>query len=325
MPRPHPLALRLLTAVLGAAAGCGAPVRLAYTADALREQLARQAPTLTPQEVVVPYEVDAEQVALARAAMGDVRDDKERVEALVAAMFDRKLFGLRYVDVVTASARETLARKEGNCLGLASVFIGLARALGLSAFYMDASTRVHETHAGGDGLTVNTGHVTAVVRVGREDFGLDFAYMGKFQWYRIIDDVEALAHFYNNRGFDLVERALAEGHPVAWEEASRDFRRAVLVLPSFARAWNNLGIAAARRDLVAEAIRDYRTAIERDPQLAAPRYNLGSLYLADGDADGALPLLEEAARMEPASVHIQARLARARQIADRGRSSISRP
>jgi tetratricopeptide (TPR) repeat protein len=325
MPRPHPLALQLLWLVLGAAAGCGAPVRMAYTADELREQLARRAPALTQGEVVVPYEVDADQVALARTVVRNVRADTDRVQALVAAMFDRKLFGLRYVEVVTASARDTLARKEGNCLGLASVFIGLARAIGLAAFYMDASTRVHETRGSSDGLTVNTGHVTAVVRVGKEDIGLDFARMGKVRWYRIIDDVEALAHFYNNRGFDLVERALAEGHPVAWEQASRDFRRAVLVLPGFARAWNNLGIAAARRGLVAEAIRDYRTAIERDPQLAAPRYNLGSLYLEEGDAAGAVALLEEAARMEPEGVHIQARLARARQVAERGRSRVSGP
>jgi tetratricopeptide (TPR) repeat protein len=325
MPRAHPLALRLVSVVLGAAAGCSAPVRLAYTADELRAELARRAPALTPADVVIPYEVDPEQVALARKVVRDVRDDKERVRALVAAMFDRELFGLRYVDAVTASARDTLARKGGNCLGLASVFIGLARAIGLSAFYMDASTRVHETHGGGDDLTVNTGHVTAVVRVGREDLGLDFAHMGKVQWYRIIDDVEALAHFYNNRGFDLVERALAEGHPVAWDEASRDFRRAVLVLPGFARAWNNLGIAAARRDLVPEAIRDYRTAIEHDPRLAAPRYNLGALYLAEGDAKEAVALLEEAARIEPDGVHIQARLARARQVADGGRSRASGP
>ena len=325
MPRPHPLALQLLSVVLGAAAGCGAPLRMAYTTDELREQLARRAPALTHAEVVVPYEVDAEQVALARKVVRDVRGDADRVQALVTAMFDRKLFGLRYVEVVTASARETLARREGNCLGLASVFIGLARAVGLAAFYMDASTRVHETRGGGDGLTVNTGHVTAMVRVGRDDIGLDFGRMGKVSWYRVIDDVEALAHFYNNRGFDLVERALADGRPVAWEEATRDFRRAVLVLPGFARAWNNLGIAAARRGLVPEAIRDYRTAIERDPLLAAPRYNLGSRYLEEGDAERAVTLLEEAARLEPEGAHVQARLARARQIAERGGSRLSGP
>src|SRR5689334_9705996 len=116
MPRPHPLALHLLSVVLVAAAGCGAPLRMAYTADELRGELARRAPTLTHAEVVVPYEVDAEQVALARTVVRNVRADGDRVQALVAAMFDRKLFGLRYVEVVTASARETLARKEGNCL-----------------------------------------------------------------------------------------------------------------------------------------------------------------------------------------------------------------
>ncbi|MFL5264123.1 MAG: tetratricopeptide repeat protein, partial [Anaeromyxobacteraceae bacterium] len=71
--------------------------------------------------------------------------------------------------------------------------------------------------------------------------------------------------------------------------------------------------------------RDYRAAIERDPLLAAPRYNLGSLYLEEGDAEGAVALLEEAARLEPEGAHIQARLARARQLAERGSSRLSGP
>ncbi|MFL5261673.1 MAG: hypothetical protein ACJ79L_04630, partial [Anaeromyxobacteraceae bacterium] len=65
MPRAHPLAL-LLSAGLAVATGCGAPLRLAYTSDELRKELARRAPAGARAEVVVPNEVDAAQVALAR-------------------------------------------------------------------------------------------------------------------------------------------------------------------------------------------------------------------------------------------------------------------
>ena len=132
---------------------------------------------------------------------------------------------------MTGDAAETLRSREGNCLALASVFVGLARAVGLEARYMDASTRVHETVHGEDGITVTSGHVTAIVDVGKGSVGLDFARMGPVVWYRILDDVEALAHFYNNRGFERVDEARASGAPVDWEAAAADFRRAAQVLP----------------------------------------------------------------------------------------------
>ena len=90
-------------------------------------------------------------------------------------------------------------------MALASAFVGLARHVGLDARYIDASSRVHETRYGEDGTTVNFGHVTAMVMTGQEKIGLDFEQVGPFTWYRVLDDLEALAHFYNNRGYEAVD------------------------------------------------------------------------------------------------------------------------
>jgi tetratricopeptide (TPR) repeat protein len=317
MPRRAQVAALLTLSVLGGGAGCAIP-KLIYTPDELRAEVARRAPDVPREEIVAPYEIDPEHTAMARQAVAQGRTDTERTKALVAAFFDSGKFHLRYSWGVTATAEETLRSSEGNCLSLASVFVGLARAAGLQAYYIDASTRVHETRYQ-ENWTVNTGHVTAMVMAEGERIGLDFGNMGPIRWYRIIDDLEALAHFYNNRGFEVVEKSQEGGAPADWNRASHDFWLAVQVMPGFARAWNNLGIAAVHLGRVDEAIVDYRSAIDADPLMAAPRNNLGSLYLEQGRVDEAIEALEAASRLDPDGSHIQYNLALARvRVGDRG-------
>ncbi len=296
-----------------ALAAC-ASTRLAYEPAALRGEIARRAPEIAPQEVVVPFEVDAAAVARVRKLVSESRSDSEeaKVKLLVAALVDPAAFGLEYADGVTGTATDTLRVRKGNCLALASVFVGLARALGLRAYYIDASTRVHETYLGDDGMAVNEGHVTAMVETQTGKLGLDLARAGEIRWYRILDDVEALAHFYNNRGYELVQAARERAAPIDWREAAHQFRLAVAVMPGFARAWNNLGIAAAHLGRREEAIAHWREAIRRDPALPAPRNNLGALYLEDGNDRSALEMLEAAARLSSSGPHIHYNLALAR-------------
>jgi tetratricopeptide (TPR) repeat protein len=308
----HRIALAAAAAALCAGgAGC-AVQRGIYTAPQLRAEVARRAPGIPPAEVVVPFDVGDAARARAQEIAGRLGTPQEKVRALVEAMFDPAAFGLAYASRVTGDAAETLRSREGNCLALASVFVGLARAVGLEARYMDASTRVHETVHGEDGITVSSGHVTAIVDVGKGSVGLDFARMGPVVWYRILDDVEALAHFYNNRGFERVDEARASGAPVDWEAAGADFRRAAQVLPGFARAWNNLGIAAEGAGREREAEGHFREATRRDPKLVAPRNNLGDLLLRRGDVAAAREVLEGAARLPSAGPHVLYNLALAR-------------
>jgi Flp pilus assembly protein TadD len=304
--------LRAVGVLLSFAGGLGcATAKLAYAPDELKAEVERRAPAIPPAEIVVPFEIGEEQAAAARRVVADGKTDTERTRALVAAFFARDGFHMRYAEGVTADAEETLRTSEGNCLSLASVFVGLARAAGLKAYYIDASTRVHETRYG-DGLTVNSGHVTAMVEAEGERIGLDFGRMGPIRWYRVLDDLEALAHFYNNRGFESVERAQERSRPADWGRASHDFWLAAQVIPTFAPAWNNLGMAAARQGRIEEAIANYRTAIASAPLLAAPHNNLGGLYLEQGQVAEALGALETAARLDPSGPHIQYNLALAR-------------
>lgn len=300
-----------LIAGLALFALCGgtacATAKLVYTPDELKAEVARRVPGIPAAQVVAPFVIDAAPIAAARNGIGEQNTDLSRIQALLNQLFAPGGFHLRYSWGGTTSVAETLRSSEGNCLALAAVFVNLARALGLKAVYIDASTRVHETRYAG-GWTVNAGHITALVTVGYERIGLDFGQMGPIVWYRIIDDLEALAHFYNNRGFELLEAAQDKDESV-WRQAEGDFRIAVQLAPRFARAWNNLGIAATHLGRPQESIEHYRKAIASDPELAAPHYNLGSLYLEQGLIAEAIEALEAASRLEPQGSHIQYNLA----------------
>ena len=133
---------------------------------------------------------------------------------------------------------------------------------------------------------------------GSEKIGLDFAKLGRFRRYDVLDDMEAVAHFYNNRGYEQAERSRERGEAPDWGEAERQFRLAVVAKPTFARGWNNLGIAVSRQGRSTEAATHYRKAASLDPLLAAPHANLGALLLQSGDLSGALEELNAAAALE---------------------------
>jgi tetratricopeptide (TPR) repeat protein len=292
--------------------------RYEYTPADLRAELRRRAPAFAPEAIVVPFELPDAARARALELVREDGTDALRVRHLVQAMFDPAGFGLHYAEAETVGAAETLRRRYGNCLDLASVFIGLARAAGLHAQYMDASAFAHSTKEVSAGISVRSGHVTAMVETGTEKVGLDFSRQGPFQSYRLMDDVEAVAHFHNNRGWDGIDRALASDAPPDWGTALEAFRAAVALAPGFGPGWNNVGIASARLGRRAEAVASYRRAISASPGLLAPRMNLASLLLAAGDAEGAVVELEAAARLNPRDPRIAPLLERASEPLEPG-------
>lgn len=298
----HVLSVVLIAASL-AGEGCAlSPKQLAYPPEQLRDELARRIPR---DEVVIPFEISAEHARRAQALVASTPDASEKVRILLDALLGPREFGLRYIVGVPGTAEEAFAHGGGDCLALASAFVGLARAAGLDASYMDASFRMQETEYLGEQTTVKVGHITAFVRTTSERYGLDFARMGRVYWYEPIDDVEAVAHFYNNLGYILLESGGDGGDERGWARAEHQFDLATRVKPDFARAWNNLGVVRARlgrRDHAREA---YRRAIAIDGKFPSPRLNLGVLLLEAGEVDAASEQLETAARLDPAAPNVQ--------------------
>ena len=79
-----------------------------------------------------------------------------------------------------------------------------------------------------------------------------------------------------------------DADPARWNEAIDAYRRVVGIDPTYAAAWNNLGLLLHRMGQYAEARTAYDTAVAQDPQCAEAAYNLGSLAEDCGDAEAAI-------------------------------------
>lgn len=295
-PGALPWAAAALTLLLSAA--CASAPRYALSPRDLRSQLAARLTVEEIGDLVVPYEVDDALIARAKKYTEGVLSDHVRADLLARAMTDPNQFGLRWERVTTMVARDTVANGYGNCLSLTSVYVGLARAIGLTAYYVDASDRINSLEREQE-LLVRTGHIIATVRTERGWSLVDFTgELSRYRTFRVIDDREALAHFYNNHGYEIIATAQAEGETVPWERAMRDFRMATRIRPDFARAHNNLGVAYARLGLTDKAREAYLAAIAADPEFAEPRQNLGNLALRAGDPRRAMEWYEVALKMQ---------------------------
>lgn len=94
------------------------------------------------------------------------------------------------------------------------------------------------------------------------------------------------------------ERLLQEGRP---QDALRRFRTAVEFLPGNAQAWNHLGLAYHATRQPAEAAEAYQQALRLDRDLASAHYNLGCLWLEQGDATRAADALRTFVGLRPQS------------------------
>ena len=234
-------------------------------------------------DILVPFQPTPEMVERALEYVESATSDSARSDTLVRAITDRRQFGLSYERVATTVAPETLANGHGNCLSMTSLYIGLARAVGLTAYYVDASDRVNALLRE-DELIVDTGHIAATVHTVAGWSLVDFTgEISNYRTFRVIDDLEALAHFYNNRGYETISVAQAADGKVPWERALRDFEMSTQVLPGFARAENNRGVAMSRLGNDDGAEGAYQAAVSSDGRFAAPRHNLGNIYLRRGD------------------------------------------
>jgi tetratricopeptide (TPR) repeat protein len=71
-------------------------------------------------------------------------------------------------------------------------------------------------------------------------------------------------------------------------QAIEPLRLATELLPANAQAWNHLGLAYHGAGKPGEAVRAYRQALQRNANLAAPRFNLGCLFLEQRNYSAAI-------------------------------------
>jgi tetratricopeptide (TPR) repeat protein len=90
-----------------------------------------------------------------------------------------------------------------------------------------------------------------------------------------------------------------DADPAQWKDAIDAYRRVVAIDPSYAAAWNNLGLLLHRMGRYDEAREAYDTAVAQDPQCAEAAYNLGSLAEDQGDVEAAVAHYRRALDVSP--------------------------
>ncbi len=288
MARPGARGLLLAAAVLATAGtGCATTSRVVYEPPALRAEIERRLGRERAAAVVVPFEIGPDLERLAHEVTRGVAGNPAKLEALALALSHPADLRLRYDASITATAEETLARGGGDCLSLTSVFVAMARSVGLPAFFVDARG-VQQVSVEGN-LVIDHRHVVAGYGPAPAITIVDFDRVGAGPaQYRALTDLQALARFYNNLGFV----ALRERRN---ERALDSFRLALELDPEYAAAHNNAAIALLRLGYQPKAMEHLLLALRHDPNYAAAMMNLAGILERDGRLEYAKSLRSMAA------------------------------
>jgi len=249
--------------------------RISYTHDQFRTEVRERVPELAAQEIPVLFEVDRRAIALARAVTDRAPRGHPRIVALVDMLHEPppQGLGLRYKSTTTQNAAETLKLGEGNCVALASVFVGLGRGLGWPVYFGEALIRDEEIRREED-LAIRADHMVVVIVAQTVKAVVDFT--GPVEGYgvNVIDDIHAYAHLLNNQASERILADMENGGTADWEGALEGFSLATKLMPEMARGWNNRGVALARLGRLDAARDSYARALQVDASMGSPQQNL---------------------------------------------------
>jgi Flp pilus assembly protein TadD len=266
--------------VVGTLAGC-ASGHASGPADVALQLRARG---VDPATLVVPHAINDEMRVWVHQRVPESTPLEQRLDRLLANLVDPSGLGLAYEGKHTSTAVEAFTSHKANCLAFTSLFVGLAREVGVPVVYLDVDD-IEKFEKEGD-LVVVSGHVSAGYDTGTQLKILDFsaAPAAQYRKVRAISDMTAVALFYSNRGAE----ALRSGHN---GEALDWTRKAVAIDPELGRAWINYGVALRRSGDLKGAEKAYRTAIEAEPNAVSAYQNLAGVLRSFGRNDEAEDIL----------------------------------
>jgi hypothetical protein len=211
-----------------------------------------------PSEAVSTASVFAVDGAMRQYLARDIGPLVRRIgpkAALVEALFTRDALKIEYQGAATRTAADAFAARAGNCLSLVVLTAALAQELGLPVRFQSAL--IDDVWSREGDLLFESGHVnitldehpanhrqTLVPTPTTIDF-LPPADIARMRLRAIgVERIEAM--FANNRAVEALVRGGVDD-AYAWA------RHAVRRDPSFASAWNTLGVVYLRRGLLETA------------------------------------------------------------------------
>ena len=269
-----------LVAVLVAAVSAFPAVALAPAERPAGTKTHAESMASPPAGPIAPSEVVAVPPALLerlqREVLAPTRSRERRLDLLVQLLFAPGGLALEYDGSRTRTIDEAFTDHKANCLTFSLLFVTLARQAGIDAYVQETD---HVLAWQGSGALYGNGHVNVGVKVGpaRKTVDIDRSVVSIRGAPRAISDERALAHFYNNRGAELMEQGRLQ-------PARRHLDTAIRMEPAFVGAWNNLGVLHMREGAVKEAERAYATALDHKKRYAPTLSNMVNLYRHTGDA-----------------------------------------
>jgi len=212
----------------------------------LRYEIAQDVPQLSAEQVIIPHEISPALKADLDELLPQLKNRNEGGRALVSLLFGKENLALQYAWAETRTAAETIQVGRGNCLSLAAVVVGTARAYGGAARYVEIQNKLERRKEGDLGIWA--GHIAVFLPNPGSPLVVDFSGVQQTELssFRVLEDRDLVAHFYNDQGYDLVREAQKQGLAPPWEKVKGYFEIATAIDPEFGEAWHNLGVALAR-------------------------------------------------------------------------------
>jgi tetratricopeptide (TPR) repeat protein len=265
-------------------AACSSVPRNEDSVHALALQLRQRG--LDPAKIVIPFATTPQMREWVRREIPSNGDPVERLNLLLRTLSSSSGLQLEYESDTTITAAEAFAVHKANCLSYTNLFVGLARDLGIAAYFLEVDDIERFTREGD--FVVVSGHVTAAFGAPQERQILDFTQGQQAERYRDvrqISDLRAVALYYSNRGAGEL-RARRYDAAVSWLSTS------VALDPDLSGAWINLGVARRRTADYPGAETAYRRALVADPTALSAYQNLAALLHLRGRHDEANDLLK---------------------------------
>lgn len=234
----------------------------------------------TPTSAGVPTESELLRIpeALRQRVQVEVLDKarhpEQRLKRLVEFMFEPWGMGLEYDNSYTRTIEQGFVDRKGNCLSFTLTFLELAKLAGLRAHMQETEHGLMS--APNDHTLIYTGHVNVAVRLNRRTLEVDFDRNRPLVRGQLnpVSANRMLAHYYNNRGAELMSAA---DHGVA----DTYFERALQLDPTMVSAHNNRGVLHLRLNNPIRAERHFQDALALDSRRIAVLSNLVSLYRSE--------------------------------------------
>jgi tetratricopeptide (TPR) repeat protein len=224
------------------------------------------------------------------------------VAGLINALYTKGQLKLEYDSAMTRNAAEAFEARSGNCLSLVIMTAAFAKELGLRIEFHDANT--DEVWSRNGDLLLGSGHVNVSLGARSTDIGIRGVYqnpetvdfLGSDEVAglptRAIPEEMVVAMYMNNKAVEALVRGQLDD-AYGWA------REAVRQSPRFESAYNTLGIVYVHHGDLAQAVRVFRYALERDPDSATVLSNLADVEARLGNAAEAEALRARLVQIDP--------------------------